>query len=247
MSVATAKLLDVAGMFGRFLRSSIGAKVIMSLTGVVIWGYAIGHLAGNLQVFMPAPEGGYAGQQINEYAHFLKTTAPLLWGTRIVLLVSFFLHIVTGMRLARENRAARPSRYAVAHYKESTLFSRIMPFSGLVLLAFVLFHLAHYTLLFVQPAYATYEDKAGLHDVYQMVWDGFRNPAIVIFYVVSMALLFAHLWHGSVSFLQSLGIRHRAWTPFAAKLGRALVLFVAFGNIAIPVILLLSWVNQQPR
>src|SRR5690554_1902307 len=80
----------------RFLSSSIGAKVLMALTGLVIWGYAIGHVLGNLQVFLHAPEGGYLGQQINEYAHFLKTTPSLLWGTRVLLLVSFIAHIYFG-------------------------------------------------------------------------------------------------------------------------------------------------------
>jgi succinate dehydrogenase / fumarate reductase cytochrome b subunit len=229
----------------RFFGSSIGAKVLMSLTGVVIWGFAIGHTAGNLQIFLPAPDGGYTGQQINEYAAFLHATPPLLWGTRILLLVCFPLHIVYGLKLARANKAARSQRYAVVAYERSNIASRLMALSGVVLLVFMVFHLAHFTFHWVHPGFATMTDQEGLHDVHGMVWQGFGYVGVAVGYVIAQSLLFLHLYHGSVSFLQSLGIRHYAWTPVAAIAGRLLVIFVVAGNIAMPVALAASWLVHK--
>lgn len=245
MSVAAgAKGMTGLGVIGAFLRSSVGAKVLMSLSGVIMWGFVIGHLAGNLQVLLPAPAGGYAGQQINEYAKFLHDTPPLLWGTRILVLASLIGHVLVGLRLARMNRAARPMRYAKVQYERSSISSRLMALSGLIVLAFILFHLAHFTFHWVDTSYATMTDKKGLHDVYGMLWQGFKLPGIVAFYVVGQALLFMHLYHGSVSFLQSLGLRHPAWTPVASILGRLLVIGILAGNVAIPTILIASWYTQ---
>lgn len=225
----------------RFFASSIGGKVMMALTGLVIWGYAIGHVLGNLQVFLHAPEGGYLGQQINEYAYFLKTTPSLLWGTRIVLLVSFIFHIYYGLKLAGRDRGARKTRYVSGQYKErSTLASRTMAISGIILLVFVIFHLAHFTWGFILPEHFSLRDQAGLHDVYTMMRKGFAVPWVAAFYVVSVIVLFAHLFHGSVSLWQHVGIRHERWTPLIRLLSRGLVLFIIAGNVAIPVVLL-AW------
>lgn len=225
----------------QFFTSSIGSKVMMALTGLVIWGYAVGHILGNLQVYLYAPEGGYLGQQINEYARFLKTTPSVLWGTRVLLLVSFAFHIYYGLKMAAKDRAARKTRYASGQYKErSTLASRTMAISGVVMLVFVLFHLAHFTWGFVFPAHFALRDQANLHDVYGMMRQGFAVPWVSAFYVVSMVVLFAHLFHGSVSLWQHVGIRHARWTPLIRLLSRGLVLFIIAGNISIPIVLL-AW------
>lgn len=228
-------------LFRRFFGSSIGAKVAMALTGLVIWGYAVGHILGNLQVFFYAPEGGYLGQQINEYARFLKTTPSVLWGTRIALLISFIFHIYFGLKMAARDRAARKTRYHGGQYKErSTLASRTMAISGVLLLVFVIFHLAHFTWGFILPEAFAGRDQAGLHDVYWMMRKGFSVPWVAAFYVVSVVVLFAHLFHGSVSLWQHLGIRHARWTPLIRLLSRGLVLFIIAGNVSIPLVLL-AW------
>ncbi len=230
----------------QFLRSSIGAKVLMALTGLVIWGYAIGHILGNLQVFLYAPEGGYLGQQINEYAHFLKTTPSVLWGTRVLLIVCFGFHIYFGIKLAAKDRAARKTRYVSGQYKQrSTIASRTMALGGVVLLVFLVFHLAHFTWGFVLPENFSGRDQADLHDVYWMMRKGFAVPWVAAFYVVSMVVLFAHLFHGSVSLWQHLGIRHARWTPLIRLASRALVLFIIAGNISIPIVLL-AWAYASP-
>lgn len=241
MSPVTALSPNGIRLLFAFFRSSLGAKVLMAVSGLVMWGFVIGHLAGNLQVFLPAGEGGYAGQQLNEYAHFLKSTPSLLWGTRIALLASVLAHVYFGLRLSRLNREARGQRYAVWTPRRSTWASRSMVASGLIILSFIVFHLAHFTLLAVEPAWAQLRDSAGLHDVHAMMWEGFRNPAVAGFYVVATTLLFVHLFHGSVSLFQSLGIRHPAWTPVIRVGSRAIVVALLVGFGSIPVVLYASW------
>ncbi len=228
-----------------FLNSSIGSKVVMALTGIVLWGYAIGHVLGNIQVFLFAPQGGYLGQQINDYARFLHTTPWLLWGTRAVLLVSFALHIYFGMKLAAKNRMARPARYAGGQrHDRSSLGARFMAVSGIVLLVFIAFHLAHFTLGWVNPEYTSFEDRKGIHDVYRMLREAFAIPWIAGFYIISVVLLFAHLFHGAVSFWQSLGIRQAKWTPLLRVGSRLVVVGMIAAYIAIPIVLF-SWSLAQ--
>lgn len=224
-----------------FLLSSIGAKVLMALTGIVIWGYAIGHILGNLLVFQFAAEGGYLGQGINEYAHFLKTTPVVLWGTRAIVGTSFVFHIYFGLKLSAQNRAARKSRYAFGqHHERSTIASRLMAVSGVVLLVFLVFHLAHFTFGWIMPENFSGVDQANLHDVYWMMRKGLGVPWVAAFYIVSVVLLFAHLFHGSVSCWQSMGIRHARWTPLLRLGSRGIVLAIVAGYISIPIVLL-AW------
>lgn len=237
MSAETANSPNGLQVMMTFLRSSVGAKFLMAITGLVMWGFVIGHLAGNLQVFLPAPEGGYAGQQLNDYAHFLKSTPSLLWGTRIALLASVLLHIYSGIRLASLNREARGQQYAKWTPRSSTLASRYMVVSGLVILSFIVFHLLHFTGGLIDPALMELRDQAGQHDVHKMMWEGFRNPAVAGFYALSIILLMKHLSHGSVSLFQSLGIRSSAWTPVISLGARLIVLGLLVGFLSIPVFL----------
>lgn len=241
MSVETAHSPNGIRLLVAFMRSSVGAKVVMALTGLLMWGFVIGHLVGNLQVFLPAAPDGYLGKQLNDYAHFLKSTPSLLWGTRIALLVSVFLHIGTGIRLARENRAARGRDYASWRPRKATFASRYMTFSGLFILAFIVFHILHFTAGVVDPSLMILRDQADQHDVYRMMWVGFQNPGAAGFYIVGMGLLLLHLVHGSVSLFQSLGIRSRAWTPVITIGARAIVFLLFVGFASIPTVLFVSW------
>ncbi len=209
-----------------------------------MWGFVIGHMVGNLQILLPAAEGGYWGKQINDYAHFLKSTPALLWGTRLTVGAAMVVHVITGIKLAAANRASRPSRYAHGlKAKKSSLLSRLMPLSGIVVGAFIIFHLLHFTIPGLFPEYHALKDVKGLHDVASMVRTAFRNPIFVAVYVVGNTLLLLHLYHGSVSFLQSLGLNHQGWTPGLRLGGRAIVILIALGNIAMPVIVY-SWALQ---
>jgi len=224
-------------LLSRFAASSVGAKVLMALTGIVMWGFVIGHMAGNLQVFL-WPKGDT--HPINEYANFLKTTPALLWGTRIALLVSIIVHIVTAVSLTRKNRAARPSRYAVVTPKKSTFASRTMPLTGLVVLLYVIMHLMHFTggVSFLMPAEVFgRHDGADLHDVYGMLRHAFSNIIFVVVYIIGNGLLIAHLVHGSASVWQSLGLHHKQWAGMARWLGWSLVAAILAGNFSIPLVL----------
>lgn len=220
--------VGLGGYITRALTSSLGAKIVMAVTGLLFLGWLVLHLLGNITFFA-------GSEALNKYAALLAENPPLLWGQRLLMIVIVPLHVASGLRLAALNKAARPQQYQMRQWRKATLASRTMAVSGIVVLAFLVFHLAHYTLHWVKPAYATLVDAKGRHDVYAMVTDGFSNPLIVAFYVLAMALVGMHLSHGFWSAFQSLGINGRKWTPFAQIAGRFLAwgLALAFASIAI--------------
>ena len=200
-------------------KTSIGKKVVMAVTGLILLSFVIGHLIGNLQIFSP-PE------KINGYAHFLQSLGPALWGIRAFLLLTVVLHIWTAIALVIENRAARGSeRYLDKRYIRASYASRTMKWSGLIVLAFLIYHLLHFTVKITDDAgrYPT----TTLHgetvpDVHSMMVLGFQQPLVSAFYLVSIALLSWHLRHGISSMFQSVGLRTRAW---GGILDRAALLF----------------------
>lgn len=214
-----------------FFTSSIGRKWVVALTGLVLIGYVLGHLAGNLQIFL--------GQDaINQYAKGLHDLGALLWVVRIGLLITFVLHIVTTIKLVMENRAARPERYAVANRRQATLASRTMALSGLIVLCFVIYHLLHFTTRDIDPSFKTLRDGLGRHDVYHMMIRGFRNPLATAFYIVGVFLLCLHLSHGFSSFMQTLGLSSRKVNALLANGGRVLAWLIFLGYISIPIAVL---------
>lgn len=206
-----------------FWRSSIGGKVTMAVTGLLLFGFVIAHLLGNLQLFA-GPD------KINAYAKMLHDLGPLLWVARIGLLVIFVLHVATAIRLSRANKAARPVAYAKQATMQATMASRSMVLSGLSLLAFLGYHLAHFTLGMVGSDFAKKAAGAGGFDVYAMVTSGFANPAVVAAYVAFQVVLFLHLSHGLQSFAQTVGIHHGRYTPMIKKLSFLLAAAIAGGN-----------------
>ncbi len=220
-------------------RSTLGRKYLMALTGLALLGFVTGHLVGNLQVF-GAPD------LINGYAHFLKGKPVLLWGARLGLLGCVGLHIAAGFSLVAANRAARPEGYAGGTSYGSTFASRTMPFSGLVILAFVIYHLLHFTAL--QPGINGVGDFSKLTtplgggepvpDVYAMMVLGFQVWWVSLFYLIAQGLLFLHLSHGVSSMFQSLGLRNQVWWPRITLLARIVSLAIFLGYASIPVAIL---------
>lgn len=239
MSATESKNVNPLAALATFFSSSIGAKFLMAITGFLLWGFVLQHMVMNLQVFIPVEfeKAGYFGQSLNEYAANLKSMTALVWGGRVFLLTIFVLHIVLGIRLAAMNRAARAVRYEGQALRKATLMSRTMPLTGLAVLGFVVFHIAHFTLGSVQPEAFALRDAAGLHHVAQMMWEGFKVPWIVALYVVGNVLLLSHLYHGSASLFQSIGWRHPVYTPLLAWGGRAFVFAIVVGNLAMPLVL----------
>jgi len=219
-----------------FLQTSVGKKTVIAITGFLLLGFVIAHMLGNLQI--------YLGQdQINAYAKTLQDLGAILWVARISLLVAFTVHIYFAIKVTLENKAARPVPYAVNKVHKATLASRIMPITGIVILLFVLYHLAHFTFAALNPEFKELRDSAGRHDVYTMVIQGFQNPISTVLYIIAQACLalpVGHLAHGAFSMLQTLGVNHPNidMKVKGASVGVALLIFL--GNSSIPVAVLLG-------
>ena len=218
--------------------SSLGKKYVMALTGIVLIGFVFVHMAGNLQIL--------AGQeQINNYAYNLQNLPWfILWGSRIFLLVCVALHAWTAFSLISENRKARPRSNEVEVTKKAGWSSLYMGLTGTILLAFIVFHLLHFTIRLIFPEYGEFKTTVGspddseIHDVYKMVLAGFRVELVSVFYVVSMFLLCRHLAHGVSSVFQSLGIRSESWRGRLelASEAYAWVIFVGFSIVPVAVL-----------
>lgn len=217
----------------------------MAGSGGLLFLFVVGHLVGNLQVFGP-PE------MINRYAHFLKSTPELLWVVRVGLLVLVGLHILTAIQLSLANKAARPVGYATPGAYGSTWQSRYMLVSGLVILAFVVYHLAHFTVLL--PGINGVGDftklKTVLHgetvpDVYAMMILGFQVWPVVVFYLIAQALLFIHLGHGLAAMFHSLGLRNHNWWPRIQLFAKTASIAIFVGYALIPVSIYLHVIGSD--
>jgi len=217
-------------LFSRAYGSSLGKKYIMAITGFLLFLFVIVHMAGNLQVFLgPEP--------MNAYAHLLKSKPGLLWTARIGLIIIAILHIVSAVQLAAENRAARPNAYAEGK-PIASFASRTILVSGLIVLAFIVYHLMHFTFGVTNPDFMDLHDPLGQHDVYRMVVNGFTNPYVSVFYIISMGLLCLHLSHGVSSMFQSLGIRRKKTLAAFNRFAQVSALLIFIGNCSIPIMIL---------
>jgi succinate dehydrogenase / fumarate reductase cytochrome b subunit len=220
-------------------RSSIGRKALMAVTGLALLGYVIVHMLGNLQVYKgPEP--------LNAYAKMLKSMPALLWTARLLLLVIFAAHVYLGITLALENRAARPVGYVRFQYEQNSVATRTMLLSGLVILAFVIFHLLHFTLGAVQHDTFVQEiRKKDPPDVYNMVVLGFQNPLITLSYVIAQLFLGLHLYHAVPSMFQSVGLKHPKYNTVIEKLGLVVALVIVIGNVSMPLSILFGLVGTS--
>ncbi len=209
------------------LWSSIGRKLVVALTGLALVGFLAAHLAGNLQVF-----GGQ--EPLNTYAQALRDSGPVLWVARLGLLALALAHVLLALRLQAENSAARGSAYAVRQRRVAAPAARSMLLTGLMVVAFVLYHLAHYTWHVAHPEFAGRLDAAGRPDVYSMVVGSFQQPLITGVYVVALVLLGLHLSHGVSSVFQTLGFRNPRYETVLARVGPAFGTLVAAGYLSIP-------------
>lgn len=223
-------------VLGRWVRSSIGAKWVMAVTGILFFAWLVLHLIGNLAVF-----GGQ--ENFNAYANFLHEQPLLLWGQRLGLIPIVVLHILAGIRLSQLNRQARPERYQGYRYREAGLASRLMLVSGLIVLAFLVFHLLHLTFGAIFPGEFAQSTGEGPRDVYSMVVAGFSRPWVVAAYVIPLALVALHLSHGIWSALQTMGLYGTRWTPFARQASVIIAVLLAMGFISIPVAILIGALN----
>lgn len=234
-------------LIGNLFTSSIGRKFLMAVTGLVLVGFVFGHLVGNLQIFSHP-------DQINGYAEFLHSLGPALWAVRGFLLLCLLIHVWAAVVLTLENREARgPEDYGIKRFLRASLASRYMRMSGVVVLAFIIYHLMHFTIGL--PGDEGFKGELGTYvmandysilgfpvvaagaevaDVYSMVFLGFMQPWVVLFYLIAVGLLSVHLWHGADSMFQTFGWRNAKWSPALQRVVAWLALLYFLGNLAIP-------------
>ena len=216
----------------QFTSSSLGGKAIVALTGLGMVGFILAHLSGNLLIF-----GG--PEAINHYAENLHKLGGIVWAVRIGLVLMTLLHVVFAIKLNLANKKARPVAYAKKSYTKASFASRSMVLTGLLVLSYIVFHLAHFTFRVTSPAIAA----LGEFDVYQMIVLAFKDPVVALAYVVSMVLLGLHLSHGISSLFQTLGFNHPKYNPLIRRIGPVLGALLAAGYISIPVSVLLGIVK----
>ena len=209
---------------------------MMALSGLVLVGFIISHLLGNLLVFR-GPD------VLNAYALKLRHLGPLLWAARGFLLLAVLVHIKTSMELAIENRRARPQAYRMQRHAETTPAARLMVVSGLLVLAYLIYHLLHFTFRVTNPDFSHGVDALGRHDVYSMVVRSFQHAPIALAYVAGMAFVCLHLSHGVASAFQTLGLTNERTLPVLSWSSRLFALAVFLGYSAIPVAILIGAVR----
>ena len=241
MAIAVAKPRNVwpsnplAALWG----TMVGKKVVMAVTGIVLVGFVIAHMLGNLKIFLGA-------QAIDTYAVFLRTMgeplvpySALLWVVRIVLLTCVALHITAAVQLTRMSRAARPHGYDTKESIATTYAARTMRWSAVIVVLFIVYHLLHLTGGVVGWEPGQFRDLS----VYHNVVAGFSVWYVSLFYIVAMAALCLHLDHGVWSLLQTLGWNNARTTSTLRTLSREVALAVFVGFISVPVAVLAGWVR----
>jgi succinate dehydrogenase / fumarate reductase cytochrome b subunit len=216
----------------RFYQASIGKKAVMAGTAVVLFGYVIGHLAGNLQVYLGA-------EQMDHYAAFLHSMPVLLWGVRALLLVCVVLHITASIQLTILKRQARPIGYVKKDAVGSNIASRSMIWSGAMIAAFVVYHLLDLTAGVANTA--QYQE---LHAYENLVYSFQRLP-VSVFYIIAMVLLGMHLYHGIWSMFQTLGFSHPRYTPLIKRTAAVVAILITAGFISIPIAVMTGVVGEN--
>jgi succinate dehydrogenase / fumarate reductase cytochrome b subunit len=222
----------------RLLGSSLGKKYIMAITGFILYAFVVFHMLGNLQTFL--------GQEVvNRYASFLKSLPELLWPARFTLLAIAIIHVVVSVQLIIENRRARKVNYSEKKPMGATLASRMMAISGLVVFAFIVYHILHFTVGVTNPDLYALRDSSGRHDVYNMLVYSFQIPYISVAYVIGVALLCFHLSHGIESMFHSLGLIKDSYHWPLRWFARISALFIFIGMSCIPIAVLLGVIQPE--
>ena len=217
------------GRVRTFWQSLVGKKVVMSVTGVILFLFVVGHLLGNLQIFL-GPE------RLNAYSTFLKNTHEIIWVVRVVLLASLILHVVAAIQVAWASNRARPLGYEDKDNIETGYAARTMIWTGPLIFLYVVYHLAMFTFLTTGPGYSP-------TDVYRNEILAFRVPAISGIYVLAMIFLGMHLYHGAWSMLHTLGASSPRYRVLRRTVVPIVAIAITLGYIAIPVAVLAGWIS----
>lgn len=221
-------------MYGlaRFWDSTIGKKIVMAVTGIIGILFVIGHMSGNLLMFK--------GQgAMHDYALLLRTSMPLLYFVRAVLVAAVVLHAVSAYQLTMRSRAARPQDYATRKLQVTTFAAKTIRWGAVLLLVFLVYHILHMTLGTVHPQFTHL-------DPYNNLAIGLRNPLVAGFYLLAMAALGLHLYHGTWAAVRTLGLSPSSTQPLKRRIALALAIVVAIGFMIIPVATLMGAFQEMP-
>jgi succinate dehydrogenase / fumarate reductase cytochrome b subunit len=231
----------MARFFRNLFSSSLGKKYLMAGTGFLLFLFVIGHLLGNLQVFL-GPEA------INRYGNLLQTNIEILWPVRIALILIILIHIWSATQLTLENRAARPVPYSRWEPTVASYASRTMMMSGIIVAVFIIYHLLHFTAMVPAVnltgknfnAHPEFFDATNRHDIYRMIVVGFSQPWVSGFYILGVGLLCLHLSHGTSAMWQSMGWKKRSYGPCLDRAAKVVSALIFLGYISIPIAVLLG-------
>lgn len=230
-SPATGRRRVYRNRLQRMLNSSIGLKITMALTGVILSGFVLVHMLGNLQVYQGA-------EALDAYGKLLRKEPALLWTFRLVLLSAVGLHIWAFIALTRKNLQARPQAYQARKYKESSFASRSMIITGPLILAFIIYHILHLTTGTVHP---DFQEGAVYHNLIVGLW-GLRGIVGVI-YIVAMIMLAFHLWHGVWSMFQTLGAPEDRYRSLGRRFATIFTILVTLGFTSVPLAVLTGFLK----
>ncbi len=208
-----------------FWMSTVGKKVSMALSGIILFAYVVAHMLGNMQIYL-------GSEVINRYAQFLHSNEGMLWTARIVLLAAVLVHAVAGIQLWARKKEARPVPYRNKENIQATPASRTMIWTGVIIAAFVVYHVLDLTVGTARAA--PYRDLDPAFNVTQ----GFAYAPAAIAYIVAMVALGFHLWHGVYSMFGTLGLEHPRYMQGVRKVAALVATVIALANISIPVAVL---------
>jgi succinate dehydrogenase / fumarate reductase cytochrome b subunit len=209
--------------------SSVGRKILMAITGILMVLFVVVHLLGNSSIFIP---GG-----INAYAEHLHSLPPLVWIFRLCMLTFLVVHLIFGTQLTLENSSANPQGYAVKRQLKANFSSENMIWTGVLLLLFIIGHILHFTARVTPDIVATTLPNGGF-DVFTMVVSSFSHPIVSFLYVGAMIVLFLHLKHGIQSFFQTMGWNNNRTLPVITKAGVVVAVIFLLGYSSIPLSIL---------
>jgi succinate dehydrogenase / fumarate reductase cytochrome b subunit len=210
-------------------QSTIGKKVAMAITGLILVGFLVSHMISNIFVL-------FAPEKLDHYAEWLRGFGPLLWVARAGLLAAVGLHILAAYQLTRMAQVGRRADYSRYERQVSSYASHTMRWGGVLILVFIIFHLLHFTTGTVHPDFRVGE-------VGRNVITGMASLPVAVFYLVAMIALGAHFWHGLWSVFQTLGLNHPTWNRWRKSIAVGLTVIVAGGFAAIPVAALVGWLR----
>lgn len=229
-AVSTTTLNGGLGRAATFYDSLIGKKVVMAVTGFILFGFVLVHMLANLQVFLPMGADGVS--PLDRYAEHLRALPPLLWGTRAALVAAVILHMVAAWQLTILNKfEARTAPYAKYAPQASSYASRTMVWSGPIIFFYVIYHLLDFTFGSVNPDF-----QPG--HVYHNVVASFQHPAVAVFYMVANLCLAFHLYHGVWSMCQTVGIAHPRYTPVLKTASAVFAIVIGTGFCSVPLAVL---------